>query len=238
MTSPQPTVSFGEPELEVEPEDEVAGPASDRVRVRRLAARGRYDRQAIDAILDEGFVCHLGFSVDGTTWVLPTAYGREGDELYVHGAVGNHALRTLQGGMPACITVTLVDGVVLARSAFHHSINYRSVVLFGVTQPVHDVDEKRHALEVIVDHVVPGRVADARPVTPSEIRATTVLRLPIEEASAKVRTGGPNDDPEDLELGVWAGQIPLTLTPGRPIPDPLCEGLGTPAYATSYQRPG
>jgi uncharacterized protein len=225
-------------ETAVDRDEAVApGPASDRARVRRMAARARYDRQAVEAVLDEGFVCHLGFSVDGTTWVLPTAYGRDGDTVYLHGAVGNHALATLRRGVQACVTVTLIDGLVLARSAFHHSINYRSVVLFGVAEPLHDPAEKRRALEVIVDHVVPGRTADARAIADSEARATAVLRLPIDEASAKVRTGGPVDDPEDLALDVWAGQIPMALAPRRPVAEPGCEGIEPPAYVSSYRRP-
>ncbi len=210
---------------------------SDRTRVRRRADRGRYDRTAVEAILDEGFVCHLGFSVDGATWVVPTIYGRAGDLVYLHGAPANHALRALGQGTPACMTVTLVDGLVLARSAFHHSVNYRSVMVFGVAATVVDPAERRHALEVIVEHAVPGRGADTRPPTDKELRSTAVVRLPITEASAKMRSGGPVDDPEDLGLAVWAGEIPLRVRAGPPVPDVGLGALDPPTYAVSYARP-
>jgi nitroimidazol reductase NimA-like FMN-containing flavoprotein (pyridoxamine 5'-phosphate oxidase superfamily) len=214
------------------------GALSDRVRVRRQPARGHYDRAVVEAILDEGFVCHLGFSVGDTTWVLPTAYGRDGDVLYLHGAPANHALATLQQGVTACATVTLVDGLVLARSAFHHSINYRSVVVFGQASLVTDVEEKRRALEVVLEHIVPGRSIDARPPTDGELRKTSVLRLPISESSAKVRTGGPVDDLEDLGLPVWAGQLPLVTGSGAPVAEPSTVVEHPPAYVTTYRRVG
>ena len=183
-------------------------------KVRRLAERGRYDRATIEAILDEGFVCHVGYAADAGPVVIPTAYARIGDRLYLHGAPANATLRHASSGVPVCVTVTLVDGLVLARSAFHHSINYRSVVVHGTGTEVTDEEEKRAALAAVVEHIVPGRGADARPPTSSELRATRVVRVPLDEASAKVRTGGPKDDPEDLDLPVWAGQVPLPDGPG------------------------
>ena len=192
---------------------------SSRVRVRRMAERGRYEKHTIHSILDEGLVCHIGFAESGDPVVLPTAYARIGDRVYLHGAVGNAALRSLAAGAPACVTVTLLDGLVLARSAFHHSLNYRSVVIFGRAIEVTDLDEKRSAVTAIVEHIVPGRAADARPPTDAELRATRVVSLAISEGSAKVRTGGPNDDPEDMGLPVWAGHIPLRLVSGAPVAD-------------------
>jgi nitroimidazol reductase NimA-like FMN-containing flavoprotein (pyridoxamine 5'-phosphate oxidase superfamily) len=214
------------------------GPASDRVRVRRLPDRGRYDRHLIASILDEGFVCHLGFSSGGTTWVLPMAYGRHGADLYLHGATGNHALRTLRDGAEATVAVTLIDGLVLAKAAFHHSVNYRSVMLLGPAHAVVAPEEKRLALEVVVSHIVPGRTADARPPTDPELRAVTVLRMAIDEASAKVRTGGPVDDAEDRTLPIWSGVIPLTPHAGVPMGDEWAMGIEPPAYARAYRRPG
>jgi nitroimidazol reductase NimA-like FMN-containing flavoprotein (pyridoxamine 5'-phosphate oxidase superfamily) len=177
----------------------------------------------------------VGVEAEGSPLVLPMAYGRAGDVLYLHGAAGNHLVRSLGRGAPACVTVTLVDGVVLARSAFHHSINYRSVVLFGRATLVTDDDEKRAALDVILDHVVPGRAADARPPSPPELRATAVVRFGIVEGSAKIRAGGPLDDPEDLERPVWAGHVPLRQVAGPPIPDGPSPHAA-PAYAQSYRR--
>ena len=169
--------------------------------------------------------------------VIPTAYARNGDVLYLHGAAGNAALQALRTGSPVCVTVTLVDGLVLARSAFHHSVNYRSVVVFGTATEVVDPEEKRRALDAVVEHVVPGRGADARPVNDLELRVTRVVRIPLDEASAKVRTGGPKDDPEDMDLPVWAGEIPLALRAGAPVTD---EGapvhVAAPGYATGYRR--
>lgn len=208
-----------------------------RTTVRRKKDRGRYDTDTIHAILDEGMVCHVGFAVDGQPYVIPTAYARVGDNLYVHGATGNHALRVLADGAAACVTVTLLDGLVLARSTFHHSMNYRSVVLFGVGQRVEDLDEKAGALAALVDHLVPGRSADARPATAEELRATLLVRLPIDEASAKVRTGDPIDDDEDLSLPVWAGVIPLTLQAGAPVTAAdVSAALTPPPYARRYAR--
>lgn len=211
---------------------------TDRTRVRRLAERGRYDRATVDAILDEAYVAHVGVvGADGTPLVLPMTYGRDGEVLYLHGAVGNALLRGSSGAQ-VCVTVTLLDGLVLARSAFHHSMNYRSVVLVGEATKVTDADEKWRALDVITDHVVPGRTAEVRPMNDAEVRATLVLRLPITEASAKVRTGPPVDEPEDLDEPVWAGVVPLRLVAGEPIqaPDQL-ERLGAKA-APTVARPG
>jgi nitroimidazol reductase NimA-like FMN-containing flavoprotein (pyridoxamine 5'-phosphate oxidase superfamily) len=219
--------------------EEEVGPGP-RARVRRLPERGRYDRATVDAILDEGFVCHLGLCSERGPIVIPTAYARIGDWIYLHGAPANYALRRAVEGDSVCLTVTLVDALVLARSAFHHSINYRSVVVFGVAQEVEDFDEKRTALMAFVDHVVPGRSPDTRPPSDSELRATRVVKVEIEEASAKVRTGGPKDDPEDLDLtGIWAGEMPLQLVPGAPQADysaPVTAPV--PPYLVAYRRPG
>jgi len=208
-----------------------------RTTVRRRKERGSYETSTIEAILDEGMVCHVGFAVDGQPWVIPTAYARIDDRLYVHGAAGNHALRALADGAPACITVTLTDGLVLARSTFHHSINYRSVVLFGRGERVDDPTEKARVLDALVEHLIPGRTADARTANDAELRQTLVIRLPIDEASAKVRTGGPVDDVEDLSLDVWAGVIPLAVAAGEPIDAAdLTVDARPPAYATGYAR--
>jgi uncharacterized protein len=206
---------------------------TDRTTVRRKRDRAAYDRAVVDEILDEGLVCHVGFLLDGRPAVIPTAYARVGDSLYLHGAVGNHMLRTMAAGGEVCVTVTLIDGLVLARSAFHHSINYRSVVLFGEAVPVSDEDEKRAALDALVEHLVPGRTADARGGTTDELRATLVVRLPIDEGSAKVRTGPPIDDEDDLDLPVWAGVVPLAVQAGAPIAD---NDEPVPLYAASYSR--
>jgi uncharacterized protein len=208
-------------------------------KVRRLPERGAYDRETIEAVLDEGFVCHLGFCADDGPVVVPTGYSRVGDVVYVHGAPANHALRTIGVGKPVCLVVTLVDGLVLARSGFHHSINYRSVVIYGTATEVRDPVEKRAALDAVVEQIVPGRTADARGPNDDELRATRVVRVSIDEASAKIRTGGPKDDAEDIEAGgIWAGQLPLTFVPGVPVPDdPGRENLPTPAYVTRYRRP-
>jgi nitroimidazol reductase NimA-like FMN-containing flavoprotein (pyridoxamine 5'-phosphate oxidase superfamily) len=192
---------------------------TDRTRVRRLAKRGAYDAATIHAILDEALICHVGFAVDGKPVVIPTIHWRDGDRLYVHGSGASHMLRNLRDGVEACVTVTLLDGLVLARSAFHHSMNYRSVVIFAKAVEVTDRDEKLRALEKLVEHIVPGRSAEVRAPNESELRQTLVLALPIEEASAKIRTGPPIDDDEDYSLPVWAGVVPITLTRGEPIED-------------------
>jgi nitroimidazol reductase NimA-like FMN-containing flavoprotein (pyridoxamine 5'-phosphate oxidase superfamily) len=192
---------------------------TDRTQVRRLADRGRYDWDTINAILDEGLVCHLGFAVEGRPWVMPTTYARVGDRLYVHGAAANFALKTLASGVDACVTVTLLDGLVLARSAFHHSMNYRSVMLFGRAERVDDEQEQYDSMVAIVEHLVPGRSDGTRLPSAQELRKTLIVRLPLAECSAKVRTGGPLDDEEDMNLGFWAGVLPLSIVPGPPIPE-------------------
>jgi nitroimidazol reductase NimA-like FMN-containing flavoprotein (pyridoxamine 5'-phosphate oxidase superfamily) len=182
----------------------------DRIRVKREPHRGRYDRETIDAILDEGVICHLGFAIDGQPYVIPTLHARVGDTLYVHGSSASRALRHAGGGAPICVTVTLFDGLVLAKSVFNQSINYRSVVVLGIARVVPD-DEKAAALEALTEQLVPGRWSEARQPTAQELKATSILALPIEEASAKVRTGPPEDEPEDEHLPVYAGVIPVHL---------------------------
>ncbi|MEY2451191.1 MAG: uncharacterized protein QOD92_765 [Acidimicrobiaceae bacterium] len=199
--------------------DEQTVATTDRTKIRRLADRGRYDWDTIHSILDEGLVCHLGFAVDGRPWVIPTTYVRVDDQLYVHGAAANFALKTLASGVDACVTVTLLDGLVLARSAFHHSMNYRSVMIFGRAEPVDDPQEQYDSMVAIVEHLVPGRSNDTRLPSPIELRKTLIVRLSLAECSAKVRTGGPIDDAEDMDLGYWAGVLPIATTPGPPIPD-------------------
>jgi nitroimidazol reductase NimA-like FMN-containing flavoprotein (pyridoxamine 5'-phosphate oxidase superfamily) len=210
---------------------------TDRTKVRRLPDRGSYDRALIDAVIDEAYIAHVGFVVDGAPRVLPMTYGRDGDVLYLHGAVGNAMLRA-SAGAQVCVTITLLDGLVLARSAFHHSMNYRSVVLLGEARKVEDEAEKQHAFDVIVEHVLAGRSQVARPASDSELRKTMVLALPIEEGSAKVRTGGPIDDEEDMDLPVWAGVVPLRLVPGEPEQDPgQVSGLAVPVVEGEGREP-
>ena len=194
-------------------------PLTERTRVRRLPARGVFDRAAIYAIHDEAFVCHVAFAVDGQPYAIPTGYARLGDALYLHGAAASRMVRQLSAGVDVCVTVTLVDGLVLARSAFHHSVNYRSAVVLGRARLVTDLEEKRAALRQFTNHVVPGRWDELRPITDQEIKGTAVLALPIEEASAKVRTGPPLDDADDLQWPVWAGVVPLSTAAGDPLPD-------------------
>ncbi len=191
---------------------------TDRTKVRRLPDRGSFDRALVNEVVDEAYIAHVGFVVDGEPRVLPMTYGRDGDVLYLHGAVGNAMLRASRDA-EVCVTITLLDGLVLARSAFHHSMNYRSVVLLGTATAVEDEGAKRHAFDVIVEHVLPGRSQVARPSSASELRKTLVLHLPIEEGSAKVRTGGPIDDEEDMDLPVWAGVVPLRLAASAPVQD-------------------
>jgi len=203
---------------------------TDRTRVRRKAERGRYDDATIRSVLAEAIVGHVGFVADGRPVVIPTAFAVVDDHLYVHGATGNAMLRALaSGASDACVTVTLLDGLVLSRSAFHHSVNYRSVMVFGRGEAVTDVDEKRRAVMAIVDHVVPGRSCDTRPPTAEELRATLVVRIPLTEASAKIRTGPPIDDDADLGLPHWAGEVPLTVVRGDPVPDAMT-AVGVPGY--------
>ena len=209
-----------------------------RTKVKRLPARGHYDRDTINAILDEGFICHVGFVVDDQPYVIPTGYARVGNDLYIHGSAASRMLRNLSEGINVCVTATLIDGLVLARSAFHHSINYRSVVILGNAHLVVDADEKDRALEALTEHIVPGRWADVRWPTDIELKATTVLKLPIEEASAKVRTGDPKDDEEDYAMDVWAGVLPLKLETAEPVADErLDPSITPPEYVTGYKRP-
>jgi nitroimidazol reductase NimA-like FMN-containing flavoprotein (pyridoxamine 5'-phosphate oxidase superfamily) len=183
---------------------------ADRIRIKREPQRGRYDRETIDAILDEALICHLGFEVDGQPYVIPTLHARVGDQVYVHGSAASRMLRELASSIRVCLTVTLVDGLVLAKSVFNHSVNYRSVVLFGTATLV-DSDQKLAALEALTEQLAPGRWSEARQPTAQELKATWILTLPIEEASAKVRSGPPEDEPEDLDLPVWAGVVPVHL---------------------------
>jgi nitroimidazol reductase NimA-like FMN-containing flavoprotein (pyridoxamine 5'-phosphate oxidase superfamily) len=208
-----------------------------RTTVKRRAQRGVYEHATILRILDEGLVCHMGFVADGQPFVLPTAYARIDDALYLHGSPSNRMLRAGKSGLGLCVTVTLLDGLVLARSAFHHSMNYRSVVLLGTALEVDDLEEKRAAFRALVEHVVPGRYAGVRAPTDDEIRGTLVLRLPITEGSAKIRSGPPIDDESDYGWPVWAGVIPLALRPGTPTSDPrLDPERGVPTYASAYAR--
>lgn len=212
-------------------------PQTDRTKLKRLPKRGHFDRETVYGILDEGFICHVGFVVDGHPVVIPTGYGRVDDTLYIHGSAASRMLRTLSNGLDACVTVTLLDGLVLARSAFHHSMNYRSVVVFGRATLVEDPAEKMTALVALSEHIIRGRWNDVREPTELEMKATTVLSLTLEEASAKIRTGPPLDDEEDYSLPMWAGVLPLKLVAGEPVDDPrLPEGIDAPAYVTNYKR--
>ncbi|MGW3510740.1 pyridoxamine 5'-phosphate oxidase family protein [Streptomyces sp. NPDC000994] len=210
---------------------------TDRTVPTRSADRASYDGELVHAILDEGYVCHLGFVREGAPVVLPTLYARVGERLYVHGSTGSRPLRMAgrtDPGLPVCLTVTHVDGLVLARSAFHHSINYRSVVVHGTAHQVTDPEEKRLALDALVDHVVPGRSADSRPANTKELAATAVLRLDLDAVSAKLRVGGVNDEPEDLSLPHWAGVVPVRREYGTPLADPdLAPATELPGYLTS-----
>jgi nitroimidazol reductase NimA-like FMN-containing flavoprotein (pyridoxamine 5'-phosphate oxidase superfamily) len=207
-----------------------------RTRVRRVPKRGLYDRAAIEAILDEALYCHLGFVQADQPYVIPMLHARVGDVVYVHGSAASRAVRTLGGAAPACLTVTLADGVVLARSAFHHSLNYRSVVLLGTMHLVTGRDEQLRALEAFTEQLVPGRWAQVRPPSPQELKGTSVLALPLTEASAKVRTGPPIDDDEDLALDVWAGVVPLHTVAGAPEPDAhLAPGTPAPEHVADWR---
>ena len=212
-------------------------PQTDRTKLKRLPKRGHFDRETVYGILDEGFICHVGFAPNGQPVVIPTGYARVDDTLYIHGSQASRMLKTLSGGVDACVTVTIIDGLVLARSAFHHSMNYRSVVVFGRATLVDDPKEKLTALVALSEHIVRGRWADVREPTEQEMRATTVLALPLEEVSAKIRTGPPLDDEEDYASSIWAGVVPLKLEAGEPIKDPrLPDGIEAPEYARHYNR--
>jgi len=208
-----------------------------RTRVVREAERGVYDRETVYRILDEGFLCHVGFVADGQPFVIPTSYGRKGAILYIHGSAASRMLRQASGGTPVCITVTLLDGLVLARSVFNHSMNYRSVVILGKAALVENPEEKLAALRALSEHILPGRWDDARQPNERELKATSVLRVPIEEFSAKVRTGPPIDDAEDYSFPTWAGVIPLEMKAGAPIHDPRVDpARAVPGYVPNYSR--
>lgn len=210
---------------------------TERTRLRRLPKRGAFDRETVNSILDEAFICHIGFTVDQQPYVIPTAFGRVDDVLYIHGSSASRMLRTLSQGVEMCFTATLIDGLVLARSAFHHSINYRSIVVLGNATLVESNEEKNLALEAITNHIVPGRWADVRWPTELELKATSVLKMPINEASAKIRTGPPIDDEEDYAMNIWAGILPVELTAGDPIDDArLDNGSVPPSNITNYTR--
>ena len=217
-------------------------PVTDRTRVRRLPKRGAYELETIHAILDEALICHVGFVAPsgapdgaGAPVVIPTIHWRDGDTLYFHGSAASRMLRSLRNGIEACVTVTLLDGLVLARSAFHHSMNYRSVVVFGNAREVSDPEEKLRALDALVEHMMKGRGKEVRPPNEIELKQTLVLALPLEEASAKIRTGGPVDDAEDYALPIWAGVLPLTLMPGEPVADAGVT-VAVPDYVRRYTR--
>jgi nitroimidazol reductase NimA-like FMN-containing flavoprotein (pyridoxamine 5'-phosphate oxidase superfamily) len=209
-----------------------------RTTLKRLPKRGSFDREVVNGILDEALLCHLGFAVDGQPYVIPTIHARVGETLFVHGSPASRMLRHLKEGVPACVTVTLLDGLVLARSAFHHSMNYRSVVVLGHAREVEDLAERREAMRAVVEHVAPGRWDEVRQPSEKELAGTLVLRLPVEEASAKVRTGPPLDDEEDYAGPWWAGVLPLSLVPGAPVADPrLAAGTPLPRSVQPYRRP-
>jgi nitroimidazol reductase NimA-like FMN-containing flavoprotein (pyridoxamine 5'-phosphate oxidase superfamily) len=210
-----------------------------RTRVVREPKRGAYDRDTVYRILDEGFLCHVGFVVDGQPFVIPTSYGRKDASLYIHGSAASRMLRQMQNnGAPVCVTITLLDGLVLARSVFNHSMNFRSVVILGNATLVDDPEEKLAALRILAEHILPGRWDDARQPNDRELKATSVLRVPIEEFSAKVRTGPPIDDEEDYAFPTWAGVLPLEMKAGKPIDDAgMLSGIETPEYVRNYCRP-
>jgi nitroimidazol reductase NimA-like FMN-containing flavoprotein (pyridoxamine 5'-phosphate oxidase superfamily) len=212
-------------------------PQTERTTLKSLPKRGVFDRELVYRILDEGFICHISFAVDGQPFVIPTGYARVGDQLYIHGSQVSRMLRTLSQGIDVCVGVTLVDGLVLARSAFHHSMNYRSVVIFGRAALVAENEAKLAALFAFSEHVIPGRWNDVREPTEQELKATTVLALPLVEVSAKVRTGPPIDDEEDYALDVWAGVLPLRMVAGAPVSDPrLPDSIEAPSYTLQYSR--
>lgn len=210
-------------------------PPTERSTVRRLPSRGSYDPELIHAVLDEGIVCHVGFNAASGPVVIPMGYARRGDHVILHGSAKSRLMQEIAKGADICVTVTLLDGLVLARSAFHHSMNYRSVVLFGTTEAIDDPGDKSQALDALVEHLIPGRTQDARRASPGEMDATLVVKLPIREASAKVRSGPPVDDSQDLEMNIWAGVIPLVRRPGEPQADAhTSEATGVPDYVRDY----
>ncbi len=210
---------------------------TERTQLRRLPKRGFHDPETVRAILDASFLAHIGFSVEGQPFVIPTLFGREEDKLYMHGSAASRMLRHLETGVPACVNVTIVDGLVLARSAFHHSMNYRSVVAFGTARKIEERDKKNHALRVVSEHLIRGRWEDVRQPTDQELKGTSVLEFSIEEASAKIRTGPPADDEEDYVLPMWAGVLPLKLVAESPIPDSrLTAGTPVPGYVSRYRK--
>ncbi|MBV9340331.1 MAG: pyridoxamine 5'-phosphate oxidase family protein [Acidobacteria bacterium] len=212
--------------------------STSRTELRRLPNRGSSDPDVIHSILDDAFLAHVGFTVDGQPFVIPTLFGREEDKLYLHGSSASRMLRHLDTGVPACVNVTIVDGLVLARSAFHHSMNYRSVVAFGTARKLLEPSQKTHALRVISEHVIAGRWQDVRSPSEKELKATTVLEFAVEEASAKIRRGPPLDDEEDYSLPVWAGILPLGLEQKAPVPDlRLAAAPEVPPYVLRYRRP-
>ena len=212
-------------------------PRTQRTTLKRLPQRGSFERQQINEILDEGIVCHVGFVVNGQPFVIPTGYVRVGDTLVIHGSQASRMLRELVQGIDVCVSVTLIDALVLARSAFHHSMNYRSVVVFGRATVIENREEKMNALEALSEHMIPGRWDDVRGPNDRELQLTTVLAIPLTEASAKVRTGPPVDDEEDYDLPVWAGVIPLQILANEPVADPrLALNIPTPRYAIDYHR--
>jgi len=212
-------------------------PETQRTILKRLPKRGSHERETINQILDEGFICHVGFAIEGQPFVIPTGYARTGDQLLLHGSQASRMLRALKTGIDVCVTVTLIDGLVLARSAFHHSMNYRSVVIFGRATLIEERAAKLAALFALSEHMIPGRWKEVREPTESELQQTTVLSLPIDEASAKIRTGPPLDDEEDYPMNVWAGVLPTQLTTSDPIADPrLPPNIEVPDYVVSYRR--
>jgi len=210
---------------------------TERTTLHRMPQRAAYDRATVEAILDEAFICHVGFVVDGQPYVIPTIHVRVGDAVYIHGSAASRMLHSIREGISVCVTVTILDGLVLARSAFHHSMNYRSVVILGTATEVIDREEKNEALKAIVEHVVPRRWNEVRWPNEQELKATIVFRLPLEEVSAKIRTGPPLDDEEDYSLSCWAGELPLRLVPQSPVADPkLNSAIVLPEYVQEYHR--
>jgi nitroimidazol reductase NimA-like FMN-containing flavoprotein (pyridoxamine 5'-phosphate oxidase superfamily) len=210
---------------------------TERTEIRRLPKRAAYDRETVYRILDEGLVCHIAFIADGRPVVIPTGYGRKDDTLYIHGSTASRMFRTLAAGAEVCVAVTLLDGLVLARSAFHHSMNYRSVVIFGQASVIDDPAAKVEALRAFTEHVAPGRWPEIRPPSRKELQVTMVLAIPLKEASAKVRSGPPIDDEEDYALPVWAGVLPFSDATGEPRPDDrLPAGIQIPEYLRWYDR--